>query len=313
MKRKTIIGSIALAAMIVLNFLGWEFISGGDTVESLIVTAVFAIGTVLLLFLALKGRENREAFSLLWNIIGWTSTVMYAVSLFLMLFSVAHFFGVNGNKEEIKAQAQLKIEYMDKQFDTYEMQCQTRKNYLLNELHDMLSYNPSILRQIYPLQTSFTYNWSKRQSQTLYDQLNVNVSQKRDEWFSADGHDYYQRHLAENWNPFVSAVLAQNLDELVEQNLGLMKHDFENTVDPYESESSITPTFKPDGKTPEQLSKYFTEATGSGIGWLIGIILLILALFPVLFVPLNRVNTRNKRYMNIYQEGFSIDKLSYEE
>ena len=114
-----VIAIIGLVALLVFNYLGYAYRSGGETgwdiVFSLLITAFCAF--LLWFMIKAKGAANNLEK---WKIIEYvTLTIYIVVAIPLSSFGIMHFFAVNDKKEEVKALMQNDLQKIDKMFTDY--------------------------------------------------------------------------------------------------------------------------------------------------------------------------------------------------
>lgn len=114
-----IIAIIGLVALLVFNYLGYSYKSGGETgwdiVFSFLITAICAF----LLWFMIKAKSAANNLEK-WKIIEYVTLAIYIViAIPLSSFGIMHFFAVNDKKEEIKVLMQNDMQKIDKMFTDY--------------------------------------------------------------------------------------------------------------------------------------------------------------------------------------------------
>ena len=168
LKIKNIIGLLALITLSTLIFLGLNY-HFANALVSFSLALVIATIALLLLFLAIKGREERTGHSKKWIALGWVSSIIYVLLLILVIPFSSHYIHVNHMKPVIQKEAREKIdamEYTSSDFFTMvDMRSQTLKNSLLQQI---MKGEQSLLKNIYPMhRASFDSNWAMIESNAL--------------------------------------------------------------------------------------------------------------------------------------------------
>lgn len=317
-KIKNIIGLIAFVAIGVLGFLGINYEMANGIAAAFLALVILAIA-FLFVFLALKGREERRGHSKTWIAIGWVSSVLYFLTLLLFVSSINHFISINQKKTTIQDEAIAKIEAMEKTNADFYEKVDERCEGLKNSLYNLIRRDEDLLlRNIYPMHSGdFTYQWVMTQKNNLFlticdnevDKLSYNMISK--EW---DGQPQTmsaeKKQAVKNWNVLSISQTMQELDEVIEKNINVLQTSYALS-EPYSQYFNLSHAYIIDEPTKSQVENkiydtHFQTAATSGLGYFIAWFLILLAAFPIIFVPLNRVRKNNKRFANIYEEGFPI-------
>lgn len=326
LKIKNIIGLLALITLSTLAFLGLNY-HFANALASISLTLVIVTIALLLLFLALKGREERTGHSKKWIALGWVSTIMYLLLLIFIMPFCSHYIHVNHIKPVIQKEAIEKIDAMEYTnsdfFTTVDMRSESLKNRLLR--HIMANEKP-LLQSIYPMHRgSFDSNWAMAErnglSNTIFDYEvdKLSYTSISAEWDGSENTMSWKiKESINKWRVLVISRAIKNLDNEIDRNLDVMKQAYAYN-DSYSDYFKNVHEYNIKEPTKSQLenpihSKYFrisSDSIFSVIGLSISILIGILAAFPIIFVPSNRVHKNNKRFANIYSEGFSTSDLMY--
>ena len=324
LKLKNIIGLTAFLVLGVLTFFGNNYLFANGWIAIILVLA-FLTFAYLFLFLALKGREERRGHSTIWIAIGWGATVVYVATMLCCIPFVNHFIAVNQDKTEIQKAAIDKIEAMESVNSEFYQRVEVRGEELYNGLrYHLINDDNYALRKMYPAHSGkFTYSWAKAQQKDLISYIFDNEVDKlsyimiNEQWsgnpntISLDMKDAIER-----WNVFTIASTMEQLDQEIDRNMNVLSLSMA-LPDPYSNYHQVAYKFDiEDLSEPakSQLKKpvystYFEDSESCALGQVVAWLLLILAYFPIIFVPLNRVRKGNKRFANIYDEGFSVSEL----
>lgn len=318
-KLKNIIAIPALLALGFLSFLGLNYKMANPLTAASIAIAVLVLA-FLFLFLALKGREERKGHSKVWIIIGWCSSALYLITLLISISSVNHFISANKQKEEVQVEAINKIEAMAKVDVAFAKAVNKRCDKLKNDLMQLInSRQNQELRRLYNMHSgNYNYDWARTESNNLskrireYDQvekLSFNMIERQ--W---DGKQQtmsaVMRSEVNQWNIFTIPQTIKQLDAEIKKNIRVLQTAYALS-DNYSKDKNISHNFVIDAPEKPQIDRaiflnHFGLKQKSGLGLLIAIFLIVLASFPIIFVPLNRVRIGNKHFANIYKEGYSI-------
>lgn len=320
-KIKNIIGLSALVILSSFMFLGINF-QLANGLAAAFLAVLFVSVAILFLFLALKGREERRGHSSKWIAIGWGATALYVLTLVFSISDIERFISVNQNKTTIQASAKEKIEAMEfintKYYEKVDLRCEELKVVLQNLI---FRHDEKTFRLIYPAHSGdFTMRWALKQRDDLFAQiLNYEVDKLSynmivTEWNGApQTKSSNALDAIEDWNVLSISQSIQELDTAIAKNILVMSSAFQYQ-DPYSRHFQITHTYNIDDPYKSQLEKkiyidYFKNSEQSQLGIFIALFLILLASFPVIFVPLNRV-TPIKLSSNIYDSGIPVSDFS---
>lgn len=320
-KLKNIIGLSALAIMGVLAFLGLNYQLANGIAAAFI--TIFMLGfSFLFWFFALKGREERGGHSKKWIIIGWVCSVLYILSLIFMIPDIEHFIAVSQTKNEIQNNAHEKVDAMKKITADFYEKVETRSVDLENDLKQLIIHDQSQLRNIYRWHTgTFDYKWVATEKKGLITTILTNEVDKltyemiESQWSGgANTKSKEASNEISTWNILTIAQTMETLDQDIKKNINVLKTSYAYQ-DLYSKHYNIEHKYEIDGSMKSQLEKeiykdYFAPYKDSTLGLLIALLLVVLASFPVIFVPLNRVRPINKRFADIYQKGFPISDFN---
>lgn len=319
MKRKTLVGIIAITILLVLTFLGLFYQlegSMGLSIIFFIILASLAVGT---LYLATTGRETHEKHNTLWSVVGWISGVAYLIIAICCWFFANSFISARCDMGNITQTANRTIDSIDLAFTNYDDMVQMAEGEVMRQLSDWRMNNElTKLNQFSGMQNSSLNYYDNSYIKTAVKGINdlyyldtqTEIQNKYDEWTRYEK-DYYRNQLKDggaNIFTFVTDAVALDMDfNRINENMSAQHHSMQMVLKDMGIDTKDILLKAPIQPSPT-LTEMVTNASGKTptIINILMFILLLLTLVPFLFVKLNKVQTDNKRFSNIYNEGFSL-------
>lgn len=120
-----IVSFIAILLLGVTVFFGMNFSTLGDKIPSIIVAIVLVVVmTVIIFFAAYAKKQNRNQAA--WKKVEYAMLVLYVLALIPCYLYSSKFFDIYFNKSEITKEAEKTMDGIDKMFDEYNRQCESR-------------------------------------------------------------------------------------------------------------------------------------------------------------------------------------------
>lgn len=316
MKRKTYVGGISLLCLLFMSFMGIFYSYGGDWGKSFIIFLIVAFLTIGLLYLAVTGRETHEQYNTLWTIAGWIAFGCLLCSMTFHLYEASHFMQVRHNTIKISDVAHDNIDAITVLFEDYERMTQDIESKLEGELLKWINHgDKTALNNYSGLPNSIDYynsEWVKQQKETICQML------KEGRGFCYNDHktnwnDTIQLQLQSLYNGdadlFSIAPNAVLIDTYYKGLFNGMEDKLKEVVGKLQqkgidAEANLSPS-KPIKSCVTDMVTKGDRLEGSPIS-LLAYFLAILSLCPFIFVRRNRVKTDNKRFANIFQEGYPL-------
>lgn len=136
LSKSDIISFVSLLILSLTVFIGMNFITLGNKIQSIVVALLICIAMIVFIFLAAHAKaQNRDQKK--WKKVQYAMVLLYFIALIPCYIYSAKFFDIQFGKQEITQIVDSDIEDINNMFSDYKKKCESRSENYLTELESM--------------------------------------------------------------------------------------------------------------------------------------------------------------------------------
>lgn len=305
MKLKTLVTIVLLIILMVFFYMGQYYKTLGDSVSA---------GTMTLIVFALMGgmacgataaRQREGSFSSILHIVGIVIGVIYIIiGGFAIVPTSSHFFYVNGEKQNIQAQADTVISRTNEMLAVYKKMADNRAQRLEQDLINS-QYTPSgqaDFAKAYP-NKKYDSRMPSTERIAFGSRLMSDFNNIKSEWETTYETEFRSK-LAQDWSALYAPENSRLLAKTVKEYSVKLHDAFKSSTTPFERIRGEQPEFDKSVTADYIVNEFIGDKTNSA--WNIVLwILVILSAASFIFVQSTHVKPQNKKDP-IFDRGYDI-------
>lgn len=295
MKLKTLVSILLLIVIMTFFYMGHYYQTLGDQVGSITMTLIIFVLMGLLLWGATAARQREGSFSTVLHIVGIVLGILYFIvgALFVVPKS-SHFFYVNGEKQNIQAQADTVIERTNEMLAVYKKMVDNRSLRLKRDIinSQKTPAGKAEFAKAYP-NKAYNIGMDSIEKKNFGESLLRAYHEIKVEWENQFRPEFSSK-LAHDWSAFDSPGNSLLLANKVSEYSYNLQDAYQKYHSPFEKLRGEQPVFEKEVTAGYIVDEF--ESNETSVVWnIVLLILVILSASSFIFVQGTHVKTQKKK------------------